>query len=60
MKEFDRIIRFVKDWTLLVCMALGAVGYYVLKCVPALEAWRHPAAEISSGLLPVLIFLMLL
>lgn len=59
MKEFDRIIRFVKDWTLLVCMALGAVGYYVLKCVPALEAWRHPAAEISSGLLPVLIFLML-
>lgn len=53
------MVRFLKDWTLLVCMALGAVGYYVLKCVPALAAWRHPAAEVSAELLPVLIFLML-
>ena len=38
MKEFDRIIRFVKDWTLLVCMALGAVGYM---CSNVCRLWRH-------------------
>lgn len=59
MKQVDWLIRFIKDWTLLVCMAAGAVGFYILKDVEALAPLRHPASVTAHALLPILIFLLL-
>lgn len=58
-REVSRFVRFLKDWTLLVCMAVGALGYYLLRLTPALAPLRHPANVISARLLPVMIFVML-
>ena len=50
-REVSRFVRFLKDWTLLVCMSVGALGYYLLRLTPALAPLRHPANDYVASLL---------
>jgi BASS family bile acid:Na+ symporter len=55
----DRLLRFVKDWTLPVAMGLGTVIYLVFAFVPELDGAALFFAPIMDGLLPVFMFLVL-
>ena len=57
MKE--RLLRFVKDWTLPVAMGLGTVVYLVFAFVPSLNDAALFFAPLMDDLLPVFMFLVL-
>lgn len=60
VKKTSSFVRFLKDWTLILCLAMGFVGFFLFKYVPFLAPLKHPAVVISHGIMPVLIFIMLL
>lgn len=60
LKDEHKFVRFLKDWTLILCLLLGFIGFYLFKFVPLLAPLRHPALVVSHGIMPVLIFVMLL
>ena len=55
----DRLLRFVKDWTLPVAMGLGTVIYLVFAFVPALDGAATFFSPLMDDLLPVFMFLVL-
>ena len=57
MKE--KLLRFVKDWTLPVAMGLGTVIYLVFALVPALDGAAQFFSPLMDDLLPVFMFLVL-
>ncbi len=54
-----RIIRFLKDWTLPVSIALGIIIYFVFAEIPALQPVSDWFAPISKPILPSFMFLIL-
>lgn len=59
-KNEHQFVRFLKDWTLIICLITGFIGFYLFKYVGFLAPLRHPAVVVSHGIMPVLIFIMLL
>lgn len=59
-KQEHRFVRFLKDWTLIISLITGFIGFYIFKYVGFLEPLKQPAVTISHGIMPVLIFIMLL
>ena len=57
MKE--RLLRFVKDWTLPVAMGMGTFIYLVFAFVPALDGAARFFSPLMDDLLPVFMFLVL-
>ena len=55
----DRLLRFVKDWTLPVAMGMGTVIYLVFAFVPALGGAAQFFSPLMDALLPVFMFLVL-
>lgn len=55
----NRLLSFVKDWTLPVAMGLGTVIYLVFAFVPALDNAALFFAPLMDDLLPVFMFLVL-
>ena len=55
----SRILRFLKEWTLIISIALGTIGFFVFKYVEWLQPVRHHALVVSQNMMPVLIFVML-
>lgn len=55
----DRIVQFVKDWTLPVAMAVGAVVYFLFAGIPLLAPVRPYLHRLVGVLTPALIFTML-
>ena len=53
------IIRFIKDWTLPVSMAMGTLLYLVFAFVPALDGVSLFFAPIFDAILPLFMFLIL-
>lgn len=53
-------VRFLKDWTLILCLVSGFLGFFLFKYVSFLAPLKHPAFVVSHGIMPVLIFVMLL
>ncbi len=54
------IIRFVKDWTLPVAMAVGTTAYLTFYFVPQLDAAGDRLLSVFDVLMPVTVFLTLL
>ncbi len=54
-----RIVRFLKDWTLPVSIALGIVIYFVFAEIPALQPVSDWFTPISKPILPSFMFLIL-
>lgn len=59
-KNENRFVRFLKDWTLVLCLITGFIGFYLFKYFTVLAPLRHSALVISHGIMPLLIFVMLL
>ena len=55
----QRIIRFLKDWTLPVAMGLGSVLYLLFAFTPALSGAAAFFAPIFNDILPLFMFLIL-
>ncbi|MBQ6211136.1 MAG: transporter [Prevotella sp.] len=53
------IIRFIKDWTLPVSMAMGTLVYLLFAMTPALERASQFFAPIFDAILPLFMFLIL-
>ncbi len=58
-KKEHKFLRFCKEWTLIISMVLGAIGFFMLKYIDILAPLRHPASALSHGIMPYLIFAML-
>ena len=56
----DRFIRFIKDWTLPVSIAVGSVAYLTFRYVPQLDAAGDVLGPVFDVLFPVFVFLTLL
>ena len=54
-----KLIRFIKNWTLPISMAAGAIGYFVYVNIPFLAPTKPFVIESVSIIQPLLIFLML-
>lgn len=55
----NRLLRFLKNWTLLVAMTCGALSYFASRSIPAISAQKAPILTAISVMQPVLIFCML-
>lgn len=55
----QRVITFLKNWTLLISMLTGALGYIVYTSIPSLDSTHQQALAIVSVLQPLLLFIML-
>ncbi|MCR4809875.1 MAG: transporter [Prevotella sp.] len=55
----NKLVRFVKDWTLPVAMGLGAMLYLVFAFVPSLDGAATFFAPLMDDLLPVFMFMVL-
>lgn len=54
-----KLIAFIKEWTLIIAIIAGIIGYFVYVSVPALD-FTHKAVHESIGVIqPLLIFIML-
>ena len=53
------IVKFIKDWTLPVSIALGIIGYFLFAEIPELEPVCEWFAPISKPILPSCMFLIL-
>lgn len=53
------VIRFLKEWTLIISIILGALGFYAFKYIEWLSPVRHGVSTLSHDMMPVLIFTML-
>ena len=54
-----KIVRFLKDWTLPVSIALGIIGYFMFAEIPALQPVCDWFTPISKPILPSFMFLIL-
>lgn len=55
----EKVLRFLKDWTLIVAILAGIAGYFIYTCVP-MPAEAHAAVNDAVGVVqPLLIFAML-
>ncbi|MDE5642872.1 MAG: transporter [Muribaculaceae bacterium] len=54
-----RLIGFLKDWALIIAIAVGIAAYFVYVNIPFLEPTKAAAAQTISVIQPVLIFSML-
>lgn len=54
------IIRFLKDWTLPVAIALGATVYLLFYYVPQLDGLGNRLGPVIDVIFPVTVFLTLL
>ncbi|MDE6370276.1 MAG: transporter [Duncaniella sp.] len=54
-----KVLRFLKEWTLIVAILAGIVSYFIYVNIPGLEATHHVAAEAIGVIQPLLIFAML-
>lgn len=55
----NQILKFIRDWTLPVAMAVGAVIYLVFAYTPALDPIACWFAPIGNAILPLFMFLIL-
>lgn len=55
----EKIIRFLKDWTLPVSMGLGAILYLVFAYVPQLDGAARVMDPVMEAILPMFMFLVL-
>ncbi len=55
----NRIIQFVKQWTLPIAMGVGAASYFIYTSIPWLDATHHFVSEAVAVIQPSLLFLML-
>ena len=55
----QRIITFLKDWTLPIAMLVGAVGYFVYVNIPFLDGTHEFANETIAIVQPLLLFAIL-
>ena len=60
MRTIDRVIRFVKDWTLPVAIAVGSVAYLTFYWVPALDTLGDRLVPVFDIIFPLFVFLTLL
>ena len=60
MRTIDRVITFVKNWTLPVAIAIGSVTYLTFYWVPALDTLGDSLAPVFDFLFPLTVFLTLL
>ena len=54
-----KIIRFIKDWTLIIAIQTGIAAYFVYTAIPALQPTHDFALKTIEVLQPLLIFAML-
>lgn len=54
-----KIVKFLKDWSLPVSMALGAIVYFTFAYIPALQPVSDWFAPISRPILPSCMFMIL-
>ena len=55
----NNIARFIKDWTLPVAMAIGAVAYLVFGLTPSLDGAARFFGPVFETILPMFMFLVL-
>ena len=60
MRTIDRVITFVKNWTLPVAIAIGSAAYLTFYWVPALDTLGDSLALVFDFLFPLTVFLTLL
>lgn len=56
----NKIIRFVKDWTLPIAICVGTVSYLTFNYVPALDALGDTLSPVFDVIFPLFVFLTLL
>lgn len=54
-----KIIKFIKDWTLIIAIITGIAAYFVYTAIPALKPTHNFALKAIDTLQPMLIFAML-
>lgn len=54
-----KIIKFIKDWTLIIAIVTGIAAYFVYTAIPALKPTHDFALKAIDALQPMLIFAML-
>jgi len=59
MKKAERFVRFLKDWTLPVAIAVGTVSYLTFDLVPALDEAGNTLGPVFDLLFPLFVFLTL-
>ena len=59
MRATERVIRFVKDWTLPVAIAVGTGLYLLFYWVPALDTLGNQLSPVMDALFPFFVFLTL-
>lgn len=55
----QRILAFLKNWTLPIAMLAGVASYFIYTAIPALDSTRQAVLSFLAVLQPSLIFLML-
>lgn len=54
-----KIVKFLKDWTLIIAMLAGIFGYFIYAGIPQLQPTHHMVNEAVGIVQPLLIFSML-
>ena len=54
-----KVVRFLKDWTLIISILTGIGGYFIYVNLPFLQPTHHIAGQAISAIQPLLIFAML-
>ena len=60
MRTIDRVITFVRNWTLPVAIAIGSAAYLIFYWVPALDTLGDRLAPVFDFVFPLSVFLTLL
>jgi len=58
--SMNKIIRFVKDWTLPIAICVGSASYLTFNYVPALDALGDTLSPVFDVIFPLFVFLTLL
>ena len=59
MRAIDQVIKFVKDWTLPVAIAVGSATYLTFYWMPALDTLGNRLAPVLDFIFPLTVFLTL-
>ncbi|MBO8459619.1 MAG: transporter [Bacteroidetes bacterium] len=54
-----KIIKFLKDWTLIIAIIVGIAAYFIYTAIPVLDSTHKVALRAVEIIQPMLIFLML-
>lgn len=54
-----KIISFLKEWTLIIAILTGIIGYFIYVNIPELNFTHHAVHEVVAYAQPILIFVML-